>query len=62
MRKHRGPAPQQIGGAVVKDEDLDSCPRCKEDMWTGQKLCRNCQYEEDIEDWPGGDGLEGADE
>lgn len=40
----------------MKDEDLDRCPRCKEDMWKGQKLCRNCQREDELEEWPGGDG------
>lgn len=40
----------------MKDEDLDRCPRCKEDMQKGQKLCRNCQHEDDMEVWPGGDG------
>lgn len=40
----------------MKDEDLDRCPRCKEDMWSGQKLCRNCQREDDLEEWPDGDG------
>lgn len=38
------------------DEDLDRCPRCKEDMWVGQKLCRICQSEEDLEDAACGDG------
>jgi len=33
----------------MKDEDLDRCPRCKEDMWKGNKLCKTCQYEEDVE-------------
>ncbi|MGZ0720324.1 hypothetical protein ACXNAM_06140 [Kluyvera cryocrescens] len=40
----------------MKDEDLDSCPRCKEDMWKGQRLCSNCQHEDEMEEWPGGDG------
>lgn len=38
------------------DEDLDRCPRCKEDMWVGQKLCRICQSEEDLEEAACGDG------
>lgn len=40
----------------MRDEDLERCPRCKEDMWKGQELCRNCQHEDDMEEWPGGDG------
>lgn len=40
----------------MKDEDLDRCPRCKEDMPTGQKLCRSCQWEDNMDEWPGGDG------
>jgi hypothetical protein len=45
----------------VKDEDLDRCPRCKEDMWAGNALCRNCQREDELEGWPGGDGNPFAD-
>lgn len=41
----------------MKDEDLDCCPRCKEDMWAGQKLCRNCQREDELEKWSGGEGI-----
>lgn len=40
----------------MRDEDLDRCPRCKEDMWKGQAVCRSCQREEELEEWPGGDG------
>ncbi|EPD6705986.1 hypothetical protein ACSDQ5_001952 [Cronobacter sakazakii] len=40
----------------MKDEDLDRCPRCKEDMWAEQKLCRSCQHEDELEEWPGGEG------
>lgn len=40
----------------MKDEDLDRCPRCKEDMWAGNALCKNCQREDDLDEWPGGDG------
>lgn len=43
-------------GMPVKDEDLDRCPRCKEDMWAGNDLCRNCQREDELEEWHGGDG------
>lgn len=39
----------------MRDEDLDRCPRCKEDMWAGNVICRNCQREDDLEQWPGGD-------
>ena len=42
----------------MRDEDLDRCPRCKEDMWKGQQLCRNCQHEDDMEELPGGEGIE----
>ena len=42
----------------MKDEDLDRCPRCKEEMWAGNNLCKNCQREDDLEEWPGGDGIE----
>jgi hypothetical protein len=41
----------------MKDEDLDRCPRCKEDMWAGNTLCKNCQSEDELDDWPGGDGI-----
>lgn len=41
----------------MKDEDLDRCPRCKEDMWKGQRLCRTCQREDELEEWTGGDGI-----
>lgn len=44
------------GGSKVKDEDLDRCPRCKEDMWAGNTLCRNCQHEDNMDEWPGCDG------
>lgn len=40
----------------MRDEDLDRCPRCKEDMWAGNNLCKNCQREDEMNDWPGGDG------
>lgn len=40
----------------MKEEELDRCPRCKEDMWSGNALCRNCQREDDLGEWPGGDG------
>lgn len=39
----------------MKDEDLDRCPRCKEDMRSGNDLCRNCQREDELVEWPGGD-------
>lgn len=42
----------------MRDEDLDRCPRCKEDMWAGNAICRNCQHEDDMDEWPGGDGIE----
>lgn len=45
----------------MKEEDLDRCPRCKEDMWAGNALCRNCQREDELEEWPGGDGNPFAD-
>lgn len=41
----------------MRDEDLDRCPRCKEDMWKWQKICCNCQREDELEEWPGGDGI-----
>ncbi|HCT9308267.1 hypothetical protein [Citrobacter koseri] len=40
----------------MKDEDLDRCPRCKEDMWAGNTLCKRCQREDELDEWPGGDG------
>ncbi|MFH5043494.1 hypothetical protein ABWM37_10830 [Klebsiella michiganensis] len=46
----------------MRDEDLDRCPRCKEDMWKGQTVCRSCQHEEELEEWPGGDGNPFTDE
>ena len=46
----------------MRDEDLDRCPRCKEDMWKGQTVCSSCQREEDLVEWPGGDGFPFADE
>jgi len=41
----------------MRDEDLDRCPRCLEDMWAGNNLCRNCQREDHLNEWPGGDGF-----
>lgn len=51
------------GGYYKADEPemhvcLDRCPRCKEDMLAGQKLCRNCQWEDNMDEWPGGEGVE----
>lgn len=40
----------------MKDEDLDRCPRCKEDMLAGNALCKKCQMEDDFDEWPGGEG------
>jgi len=40
----------------MKNEDLDRCPRCKEDMQAGNSICRNCQWEDNMDEWPGGDG------
>lgn len=41
----------------MRDEDLDRCPKCKEDMWAGNELCERCKWEKDMEDAPGGDGI-----
>ncbi|MGP0838164.1 hypothetical protein [Serratia sp. CY85251] len=40
----------------MKDEDLDRCPQCKEDMWAGNALCETCRWEKDMDDAPGGNG------
>lgn len=34
----------------MRDEDLDRCPACGEDMWAGNELCKTCQFEKDMED------------
>lgn len=41
----------------MRDEDLDRCPQCKEDMWADNELCETCRWEKDMDDAPGCDGF-----